>query len=61
MLEDCYCMICVSVCVCMTSDNVLVRRCDETCVVNKCRINMFLNVIIHVIVKCKVMALSCEP
>ena len=40
--------------------NVLVRRCDETCVVNKCGINTFLNVIIHVIVKCKVIALSCE-
>ena len=46
---------------CMTSDNVLVRRCDERCVVvNKCEINTFFNVIIHVIVKCKVMALSCE-
>ena len=44
----------------MGSDNVLVRRCDETCVVNKCGINMFLNVIVHVIVKCKVMTLSYE-
>ena len=39
---------------------MLVRRLDETCVVNKSEINTFLNVIIHVIVKCKVMALSCE-
>ena len=39
---------------------MLVKRCDETFVVNKCRINTFLNVIIHVIVKCKVMSLSCE-
>jgi len=44
----------------MRSDCVLVRRCDETCVVNKCGINTFLNVIMHVIVKCKVMTLSCE-
>ena len=34
--------------------------CDETCVVNKCGINTFLNVIMHVIVKCKVMTLSCK-
>ena len=39
---------------------MLVRRCDETCVVNKCEINTFLDVIIHVIMKCKVVTLSCE-
>ena len=44
----------------MQSHNVLVRRCDETCVVNNYGINAFLNVIIHVIVNCKVMTLSCE-
>ena len=39
---------------------MLVRTCDEMCVVNKYGINVFLNVIIHVIGKCKVMAMSCE-
>ena len=39
---------------------MLVRRYDETRVVNKCEINTFFNVIIHVIVKYKVMILSCE-
>ena len=49
----------IYVCVCVRererSDNVLVRRCDETCVVKKCGINTFFKVIIHVILKCKVM------
>ena len=44
----------------MRSDNVLVRRCDKTCVVKKCGINTFFNVIKHVIVKYKVMTLSYE-
>ena len=50
--------VCACVCVWVRSDNVLVRRCDKRCVVNKCGIDTFLNVIIHVIVKYKVMALS---
>ena len=37
----------------MRSDNVLVKSYDETCIMNKCGINAFVNVIIHVIVKCK--------
>jgi len=39
MLEDYYSMMCVC---------VLVKRCDETRIVNKCGINTFLYGIIHV-------------